>query len=148
MDEICPHRVIREDNEGNLEVVRYPHTPAIEVAKNQDTPPADRLRDATDGWEYYCLYREKWGIVKRRVEDCTGHELEKLLDQDPKAALEAIRYTAKNYDKSQHKRDTRHTECKLCGDQIDLLMGSYHRVNRKVVCPGHTVEQLAEHDII
>lgn len=148
MDEVCPHRVIREASDGELEVVRYPHTEPIDVAKNQDTPARDRMADAAEGWEYYCLYRNEWGIVKRRVKETTGHELEKLLDQDPSAALEAIRYTAKNYDKSQHKRDTRHTECSLCGTEIDLLMGSYHRVNRRVVCPTHTVEQLAEHDII
>jgi len=148
MDELCPHRIIRRDSDGELEVLRYPNTPAIDVAKNQDTPPRDRIADAAETWDYYCLYRNKWEIVKRRVKEVTGHDVEKLLDQDPSAALEAIRYTAKNYDQEQHKRDTRHTECRLCGTEIDLLMGSYHRVNKRVVCPSHTVGQLAEHDII
>ena len=148
MDEICPHRIVRTGDDGELEVVRYPNTPAIDVAKNQDSPPGDRLNSYATDWEYFCLTRQKWEIVKRRVKETTGHDVEKLLDQDPSAAVEAIRYTARNYDQEQHKRDTRHTECKLCGSEIDLLMGSYHRVNKRVVCPSHTVGQLAEHDII
>lgn len=144
-DWVCPEVVIRETGDG-LETIRYPHTQEISVGRGTEQLPQDRL---PNDWVRYWTYKGTWRAKCKDVKEFMDIDLDSLVDEDPQSAIDAIVFTAKNFDKSHRKRDTAHVECVLCGDEHHrILSNKYSKVNKRIVCDNHTVGQLSDHDII
>lgn len=139
----CPEVLILENEDGELEVLRYPETPEIELEKTWWTEPWQTVAPS-ENWVRW-LWKEEYKRIKHRVEDKLKLDLDQLLEEDAEKALKAIKRAANEYAAAKRELTER---CPVCREKIHVITGSYEVIDNRRVCKSHTVEDLAEADLI
>jgi len=136
-----PYLIVRETDEG-MESIFYPETPQVEVTyewygKFSYDRRADEERIIWD--------RDTFELLEYRVEQSQGADLREALKDEPERGLRLIRMAA---NKEIEGRYTTTESCPVCGSDIDARHDEYETVGKRRVCPDHTVEDLAQADLL
>lgn len=140
----CPQILIYEDSSGELQVLRYPHTPETELVKEWYSDPWT-VETPSENWVRWFMEEKSWKRVKRRVQEELDLDLNDLLDENPERALKAINM-AVNQKVMEKLQPTE--RCPVCRERIHVLYDSYEVVNNRRCCSKHTVAELKEADLL
>lgn len=139
----CPQLLIQENDEGELEALRYPQTPEVELRKDWygenwtvDTP--------SEHWVRWWFSETSLRNLVNRVEEQTGQDLFELLREDVEYALETIKATA---NPDAVAPEWYKSNCPVCGETIHARYDEHEVINHERVCQHHSAKELAEADL-
>jgi hypothetical protein len=131
--------------EDGLEWRTWPDTPSIRWAKSS---PDDKWEKEDDSHLKRVWWNElDFQRVKQIVEAELDADLIGLLKDDVEKADEAIERAINQHGWSEQEFSNSRT-CPVCQDEIDLTYGDYEGIGTEIVCKTHTVEELADEDVI
>lgn len=161
-----PYAVIYEDMDGELQFIHMPHNFEFEKIKNTEGSSWS-LKHKTQGFygvpsHVKRYWKDRIDLLKadrrvKKVFDTSVLEDEDgpaLIRDDPGRACELISEAANkvrtngDVDDPDGVKKKTHRNCAVCDDSIDIRYGNYEKVDRRLVCPDHSVKQLRENGLI
>lgn len=143
---LVPYLAIWREEDGSYHSGYRPDNIVIEREKKQKDDGDDRwtreIKAIPAELERFWMDKLEVRRAEKMVEEELGKELKPLIEDDPEAALKAIRRAAKS--ESPKNRPSRTRPCGVCGEELNHLGGEYEQVNGKWVCSDHTVQDIAE----
>lgn len=143
---VSPEVVIKRTDSSYM-VVRYPDTESFQVFETFNSPPDDVI---PSDYVYVWWTKESFQAMNNKVRNHVGESLEDLLSNaPPKRVVESIRDTVRHYDETQHRnKQPDYVNCAVCDERMHKQFGKWEKVNRRVVCPNHTVTELQQNGIL
>lgn len=143
---LIPYLAIWREEDGTFHSGYRPENIVIEREKKQKDNDEDRwtreIKAIPAELERFWMDKLEVRRAEKMVEEELGKDLKPLIEDDPEAALKAIREAAKS--ESPKHRPSRTRPCAVCGKDLDYIGGDYEQVNGKRVCSTHTVQDMAE----
>jgi len=144
---VCPEYVILENDEGELELVSYPETEPIWLAKDWYSDQWS-LDTRPEGWKRIWYSRRQFLNHKYIVEQESGKDLYEELKRDPEAGLDLLRDCANRHGTEKSGGQPSSVVCNICGEKHSYLSGEYRTIDNKQVCSNHTVDDLHHAELI
>lgn len=142
-----PQLVIKTDDNGEYEVVEYPHTEAVPFKKEWFSAPWERDGPPPEEWERVWFDKNQIRRHAALVEEHTQYDFYTLLEEYPEFLLDVL-VTAAREAGQPESPDSLHRTCPVCDDELHVRYDEAHEVEGRYVCYNHPVQDLADAGVL